>query len=65
MHPPNACIDRRKSVEFRLRIVRRAGVDLEAVALGAFTVGALHQWIVAAGLDDGALGVVDDPPVPI
>lgn len=43
-----------------LRIVRRAGVDLEAVAFGAFGVGPLHQRVVAAGLDDGALGVVDD-----
>jgi hypothetical protein len=39
--------------------VRRAGVDLETVSLGAFGVGTLHQWVVAAGLDDGALGVVD------
>jgi len=46
-----------------LRIVRRAGVDLEAIALGAFGVGALHERVVAAGLDDGALGVVDDQPL--
>jgi hypothetical protein len=43
-----------------LWVVRRAGVDLEAVAFGAFGVGTLHQRVVAAGLDDGALGVVDD-----
>ena len=53
-------IDPRLDDPFLLRIVRRAGVNLEAVALGAFGVGALHQRVVPAGLDDGALGVVDD-----
>src|SRR5690606_38687979 len=42
-----------------LRIVRWARVDLEAVALGAFGVRALHQRVVRAGFHDGALGVVN------
>ena len=43
-----------------MRIPRRAGVNLERVPLGALGVGALDQRVVDAGLDDGALGVVDD-----
>ena len=45
---------------FFLRVSRRACVNLERVPLGALGVGALDQRIVDAGLDDGALGVVDD-----
>jgi len=43
-----------------LRVVRRARVDLEAVALGALGIGALHGGVLGAGTGDGALGVVDD-----
>ena len=40
--------------------MRRARVDLEAVALSAIGVGALNFRIAKAGFDDGAFGVVDD-----
>ena len=43
-----------------LRVPRGTWVDLEAVSLGALGVGALHDRVVDAGLDDRALGVVDD-----
>lgn len=43
-----------------LWIVRRTGVDLEAIPFRALGVGALHDRIGAAGADDGALGIVDD-----
>jgi hypothetical protein len=42
------------------RVAWRTRVDLEAVALGALSIGALHQRVVDAGPGDGALGVVDD-----
>src|SRR5690606_25312612 len=45
-----------------LRIVRRTGVDPEAVALGTLGVGALHLRVVHARAGDRALGVIDDEP---
>lgn len=38
----------------------RAGIDLEAVALGAIGIRALNLRVMDARLDDRALGVVDD-----
>ena len=42
-----------------LRVARRAGLDLESVALSALGVGTLHLGVVVASAGDGALGVVD------
>ena len=52
--------DPRLDDPFLLRVMGRTGVDLEAVTLGTFGVGALHQRVMTARLDDGAFGVVDD-----
>jgi len=43
--------------------VARSHSGLPTSAFGALGVGALHERIKAAGLDDGALGVVDDEPL--
>lgn len=45
-----------------LGVPRRAGIDEKTVTLRAFPVTALHQGVVIAGADDGALGVVEDDP---
>ena len=41
------------------RVARRTGLDLESVALGAFSVGTLHLGVVVAGPGDRALRIVD------
>lgn len=55
-------LDSRLDDALLLRVVRRAGVDPEAVSLGQTGVGPLDLGVVRAGPDDGALGVVDDDP---
>jgi hypothetical protein len=54
--------DARLHAPLQLGFARRTGIDLEAVALGVFAVGALHLGIMGARAGDGALGVVDDQP---
>lgn len=43
-----------------LRVVRRARVDLEAVAFGALGIRPLHDRVLGTSPGDGALGVVYD-----
>jgi hypothetical protein len=45
-----------------LRIARRTGGDLEAIAFRTIGVGALYGRIGVAGARDRALGIVDDDP---
>ena len=46
-----------------LRVMGRARINPETVALGILAIGALDLRIVDAGLGDGALGVIDDDPL--
>ncbi len=53
-------LDTRLDDPFLGRIGGRTRVDLEAVALGALGIRALHQRVARTRLGDRALGVVDD-----